>query len=396
MLEFGKKENCCGCTACTNVCPTGCITMQPDEEGFLYPYFDKGKCIECKKCEAVCPIRNNQINTKTIDAICARAEDLNIVKDSTSGGFFTPIAQYVLEKKGIVIGAAYTDSKKIEHFFVKSENEGDLSKLRGSKYVQSYLNNTFVEVKKELEVGTIVCFSGTPCQVSGLLNYLDKGYNNLITIDVVCHGTPSPKLWKKYVDYQEQKYNSRIKSVSFRKKTYGYHSGTMELVFENGKKYSGSARVDYMLKSFFCEISSRPSCYECSFKTDKHLSDFTIFDSWTASKLVPGLKDDDLGYTNVFINSDKGRKLFDEIKDKYEWYPIDAEQAIQLDGKMVRNSAKPHPKRDEYYINLDQEELDEHIRRFIPVSKIDYLLERSKTFLYRIKLLQMIKKIKKG
>ena len=250
-------------------------------------------------------------------------------------------------------------------------------------------------MKNKLESNQMVCFSGTPCQVSGLLSYLEKDYANLITVDMICKGVPSPKLWKKYVDYQEEKYKSKIVKVSFRKKTYGYHSGTMELVFENGKKYRGSGRVDCYLKSFYKDISSRPSCYECSFKTDKHPSDFTIFESWHASTVVPGLKDDNLGYTSALINTDKGRKLFSDIKGKYEWYSIDKEQAIELDGIMVRKSSVPHPKREEYYKDLDNETLEEHIAKFIPITKKDYMLERSKTILYKTKLLFVLKKIKR-
>lgn len=395
MIHIENKKQCCGCTACANACPTGCISMQPDEEGFLYPYINKEKCIECNKCDTVCPIKKKHTEAREIESICLRSVDIDTVNESTSGGFFTPLSKYVLEKNGVVVGVAFTESKKIEHIFVDSENSGEVSKLRGSKYVQSYLYDTFSRIKEILDNEKLVCFSGTPCQVSGLISYLGRDYKNLITVDVVCHGTPSPKLWKKYVEYQERKHNSRIREVSFRKKTYGYHSGTMELVFESGKKYNGSARVDYMLKSFFREISSRPSCYDCSFKTDQHQSDFTIFDCWSASKLVPGLKDDDRGYTNVFINSDKGRKLFEELRDDYEWYPVEKEQAIKLDGVMIRNSATPHTRRDEYYLELENEELDEHIQKFIPISKKDYFVENSKSILYKTKLLYTIKNIKK-
>ena len=393
MLSINKKQECCGCTACVNACPVNCISMQPDEEGFLYPDFDAEKCIDCNKCDKVCPIKNNLNNTSKIEAICARAKDLEIVKDSTSGGFFTPLAQYVLGQNGAVVGAECNESNSIEHIFVNDDK--DLAKLRGSKYVQSNLKNVFEEVKKSLESNLTVCFSGTPCQVSGLLSYLDKDYDNLITVDMICKGVPSPKLWKKYVDYQEKRYNSKIKKVYFRKKTYGYHSGTMELVFENDKKYRGSGRVDYYLKSFYKDISSRPSCYDCSFKTDKHPSDFTIFESWHASTVVPGLKDDNLGYTSVLINTDKGRNLFSKIKDRYEWYSIDKEQAIELDGIMVRNNSTPHPKREEYYKDLDNEELDEHIARYIPISKKDYFIERSKTILYKTNILPILKRIKR-
>lgn len=393
MFFLEKKEECCGCTACFNACPTKCITMQPDEEGFCYPHINKDKCIDCHKCERVCPIKNKLDNTKKVEALCARAKDLDIVKDSTSGGFFTPLAQYIVEQGGVVAGVECGEDSVIEHVLVKDEK--GLSKLRGSKYVQSNLENIFDEVKKHLESNETVCFSGTPCQISGLLSFLEKDYANLITIDMICKGVPSPKLWKKYVDYQEKKYKSKIVRISFRKKTYGYHSGTMELVFENGKKYRGSGRVDYYLKSFYKDICSRPSCYECNFKTDKHPSDFTIFESWHASTVVPGLKDDNLGYTSVLINTDKGRKLFSIIKNNYEYYSIDKEQAIELDGIMVKNNSVPHPKRKEYYLDLDNESLDEHIAKYIPISKKDYILEKSKTLLYKTNLLFVLKKMKR-
>ena len=395
MLILERKEECCGCTACVNICPVDCIAMQADEEGFLYPHIEKDKCIECNQCAVVCPINNNPKSSAKVDAVCARAKDLNIVRESTSGGFFTPIAQYVLDNDGIVVGAICNKNNTIEHIIVNHSNKEELEKYRGSKYVQSELGNMFSTVKSELEKGTKVCFSGTPCQISGLFNYLKKDYENLITIDMICKGVPSPKLWKKYVDFKEKKYNSKIKQVSFRKKTYGYHSGTMELLFENGKKYCGSGRVDYYLKSFYKDICSRPSCYECSFKSDKHPSDYTIFESWHASTVVPGLKDDNLGYTSVLINSDKGRTLFSQIKDKYEWYPIDKEQAIELDGIMVRNNSKPHPKRYEYYKDLDNESLDKHIEKFIPISKKDYLIEKSKAILFKTKILYLLKRIKR-
>lgn len=397
MNLFDKKEECCGCTACVNICPVGCISMKEDEEGFSYPYIDKDKCIDCHKCENVCPIKNNKSNnTKDIDVICARSKKIDIVKDSTSGGFFTPLAQYVLDHKGKVVGAAYSSNKRIEHTIISGENSNDLSKLRGSKYVQSDLNSTFAEVKKDLDNGVLICFSGTPCQIEGLLNYLEKDYDNLITVDLICHGTPSPKLWGKYIDYQEKKYKSTVIGAYFRKKTYGYHSGTMELVFENGKKYNGSARVDLMLKCFLSEISSRPTCYECVFKNDTHRSDFTIFDSWHAAELVAGLNDDDLGYTNVFINSDKGKEVFSKIKDQYEYYPTDKEKTIRLDGHMVFNCAVPHKKRNEFYKDLDKEDLKIIVQKYIPISKKDHLLERVKPLLYRTNILNALKRIKKG
>ncbi len=398
MINIINKADCCGCSACANACPKSCIEMKPDEEGFLYPEVDTESCINCGLCDKICPIKTAEAvsqDNAVSDAFCLRAKSTDIVKDSTSGGFFTPLCEYVLNKNGVVFGAAYTESKKIEHISVSCKNKEDVKLLRGSKYVQSNLCDSFTKVKELLKNGVTVVYSGTPCQIEGLLSFLRAPYDNLITVDLICKGIPSPMLWEKYINYQEQKYKSEVEKVTFRKKTYGYHSGTMELVFKNGKVYHGSGRVDYMLKSYYKEICSRASCYECHFKTDHHKSDFTIFDCWSASKLVSGLKDDDFGYTNVFVNTEKGRKLLNELSDSYECYPIDLEKAIELDGVMVRRSAIPHKERKNYYKNLMETPFPEHINEFIPISKKDYIIENAKTVVYKLGLLNLIKKIKK-
>ena len=238
-----------------------------------------------------------------------------------------------------------------------------------------------------------MCFVGTTCQVSGLKSYLRKEYENLIAVDLVCHGAPSPKLWEKYLNYQKNEYHSDIEEISFRNKTYGYHSGTMTIRFSNGRVYNGSARVDYMLKSFFREIASRPICYECPFKKIERCSDFTIYDCWHASELVDGLKDDDKGYTNVIVQSKKGADVLIQIRDSYEMYPVDTQKAIELDGSMVLKSAVSHPKRSEYYKDLDSDTLPEHIQRFIPVTKKDLAIERSKILIYRLGVYQGLKSV---
>lgn len=247
--------------------------------------------------------------------------------------------------------------------------------FRGSKYVQSDLKDCFTEIKKHIEKKTVVCFIGTPCQVYGLKSFLGKEYDNLVTVDVVCHGTPSPKMWEKYLNLQKSKYHSEIESVAFRYKTYGYHSSTMRIAFKNGKSYFGSARVDLMLKSFFEGLSSRPSCYKCHFKTLERCSDFTIYDCWNAEKLVNNLIDDDKGFTNLIVQSSKGEKILEEIKDKYELYSVDLKKAADLDGVMIWNSAQPHPRRNEFYHGIDEELLDNHVQKFAPIKVKDYLIE---------------------
>jgi len=262
VLEVKDKILCCGCTACVNVCPERCLSMQADDEGFLYPVVDSNGCINCGACEQVCPLskKEENITGNYPRAVVLRTKDTETLFHSTSGGFFTPLANWIFEHNGVVVGAGFTDDFEVVHTFIDKDSRERVQALRGSKYVQSNLIDCFPTVKQYLEQGKLTCFSGTPCQVSGLKSFLKKEYNNLITVDVVCHGTPSPKLWNRYLEYMKNKYKSAIKELNFRKKTYGYHCGTMEVVFEAGRIYHGSARTDLMLKSFFSELASRPSC----------------------------------------------------------------------------------------------------------------------------------------
>lgn len=262
--------------------------------------------------------------------------------------------------------------------------------------MQSNVDDCLLKIKRYLEQGRMVCFVGTTCQVNGLKAFLCKDYEQLITVDLVCHGTPSPKLWDKYLNYQKSKYHSEIQEISFRNKTYGYHSGTMKIRFKNGMTYYGSARVDYMLKCFFNEISSRPICYQCSFKDLERCSDFTIYDCWHAAELVPGLKDDDRGYTNVIVRSERGQKILKKISDGYEMYRADTKKAIELDGVMILNSANPHERRSEFYVGMDNRTMQEQIQKFIPVKKTDILIERGKIIFYRLGVYWIAKKILKG
>jgi coenzyme F420-reducing hydrogenase beta subunit len=390
VIKIEKKEDCCGCTACYNSCPRKAISMKPDQEGFLYPLVNVEKCIDCGLCDSVCPVKNKmEIEQFDRSAYALRANSSQVVSTSTSGGFVSPLAEWVFEHDGVVCGATYDDEFRVIHKI----SGGGTKEFRGSKYVQSDLNDCFAKIKIYLEQGSLVCFIGTTCQVYGLMTYLKKKYRNLLTIDLVCHGTPSPKLWEKYLSEQKSKYHSEIENVVFRNKTYGYHSGTMRIQFKNGIVYYGSARVDPMLKSFFTEISSRPSCYNCRFKTLERCSDFTIYDCWHVSDLVDNLTDDDKEFTNLIVQSSKGAKLLSEIADRYEIYPTDLMTAIKLDGVMIQHSAKSHPKRGEYYMDLDKESLKMHVQRFIPIRKQDYLIERSKGILYRMGIYKILKKI---
>ena len=323
-----------------------------------------------------------------------RAKELSVVKDSTSGGFFTPLSQWLIKNNGIICAAAYDENFNVRHQFIFPENGSDDSvfeKFRGSKYVQSEMGKCYRQIKNYLEKDRTVCFVGTTCQVNGLKGFLRKDYPNLYTVDLVCHGTPSPKLWRKYLDYQTEKNKDTIRKISFRSKKYGYHNALMEIQFTKGKTYAASARVDYMLKSFFNEIASRPICYQCPFKTMERCSDLTVYDCWHITALVEKIKDDDNGFTNVIIQSEKGKKMLDSLQKNAEIYPTDVFKAVDTDGIMVKQCADPHHSRAEFYKELDKHSLKEHIDLYLPVRLHDYILEGIKKILYRFGLMKLFK-----
>lgn len=220
MIKIIDKEKCCGCTACYSICPKKCITMEADSEGFKYPAVDVASCINCNLCEKVCPVQAGFVKNRIIDTYVVRNVDERILGESTSGGAFSAFALSFINKGGAVVGAVVSKDGTIKHTMIQ-DNPEFIKRFRGSKYVQSDLNKTYLQIKEKLDKNVSVLFSGTSCQVAGLRNFLKKDYDNLLTIEVICHGTPSPMLWEKYLDYQKSKKNSGISSISFRNKTYG-------------------------------------------------------------------------------------------------------------------------------------------------------------------------------
>ncbi len=394
MINITEKKNCCGCTACYCVCPVSAISMVADNEGFFYPQIDITKCINCGKCEKVCPIRkpsadNNRFSRK---GAIVRSNNIEVLMDSTSGGFFTPVAEHIIKAGGEVYAVTYDKTFSVVHEVCK--DIPDIPRFRGSKYVQSNLDDTFKLIKYRLDQGITIGFFGTTCQVYGLKSFLGKDYSNLYTIDLVCHGTPSPKLWEKYLKYQEKVNGSKIKNINFRSKKYGYHVASMTIDFENGHQYCASARTDLMLKCFFSEICSRPSCYDCHFKILERVSDITIFDSWHAGEISKEIRDDDKGYTNIIIQNQKGYDLLRAIEENVSVYWINIEDAVNLDGPMIRNSAIPNAKRNMFYESIDSRDIREHINSFLPITMKDVAIDRFKSCFYRFGILKMIKKLR--
>ena len=356
-----KLEECCGCTACQQICPMQCITMESDEEGFLYPKIDESICIQCNKCKNICPIYHPNIPKGKTESYVGYAINESIRRFSSSGGIFSLVAEYVLKQKGVVFGAAFDEAFMAHHICVDSKEE--LYKLRGSKYVQSRLESTYTEAKKCLKNGQLVLFSGTACQIAGLKKYLEKEYDNLLTIDVLCHGTPSPKIWKLYLEDQEKKYDSNISSIWFRDKKLGWKRFFVSIQFENGQEYSVPFSNDKFMNMFLSNIDLRPSCYDCRFKAFPRVSDITIGDSWGIEKYMPEM-DDDKGTSVIVVHTDKGRKVLNEIQKTMILKKAELDKALPLSADS-RKSVLKHPNREKYWAELQAGKSLDEIYKYV-------------------------------
>lgn len=326
MINIKTPADCCGCTACASICPHDAITMKPDALGFLYPDVDDSKCIDCGLCEKVCAFNDNYDTSLNLDkplAYGARHKDMKEIETSRSGAAFIAISDYILEQGGVVYGAGYTDHFRVVHKRATTKEERD--EFKGSKYVQSDMCGVFRQVKKDLRDGLIVLFSGTPCQTSGLNSYVGKKLReNLYLVDIVCHGVPSPFVWRDYLAYLEKKQGSPIVWVNFRdKQKYGWaaHHETFKFKTEGGKM-----SFKYL---FYKHIMFRKSCGKCHFTNLKRPSDITIADFWGWEKTDPRFNEDDKGCSLVLLNTEKGRKLFEAVKKQLNTIPVELQDCIQ-------------------------------------------------------------------
>lgn len=326
MIKISNPADCCGCTACASICAHNAITMQPDVMGFLYPVVDADKCIDCGLCEKVCAFNDHYdtgLNLPRPDAYAARHKDMNEVETSRSGAAFIAISDWILRQDGAVYGAGYTDHFRVVHKRATTKEERD--EFKGSKYVQSDLSGVFRQVKQDLKNGMIVLFSGTPCQTSGLNSYVGKKLReNLYLVDIVCHGVPGPYIWRDYLDFLEKKRGDKICWVNFRdKQLFGWAAHREVFKFVKG---GGKMSFTYL---FYRHIMFRHSCGKCHFCNTKRPSDITIADFWGWQKTDPNINKDDKGVSLVLVNTEKGRKLFEAIRNDLIVIPAELENCLQ-------------------------------------------------------------------
>ncbi|MBU3111061.1 Coenzyme F420 hydrogenase/dehydrogenase, beta subunit C-terminal domain [Clostridium lacusfryxellense] len=349
MIKIKQKQSCSGCGACANACPKQCIAMVEGDEGFLYPQVDVVKCIDCGLCEKVCPIINKWSSKHTPIAYACINKNENIRLESSSGGVFTIIGENTINSGGVVFGAAYNDELKLVHSYAITI-EG-LAKYRGSKYEQSIIGETYKQAKEFLHKGIPVLYTGTPCQIGGLYSYLGKEYEKLLCIDIVCHGVPSPKVFKRYKAGIEDRYGAKIKKIAFRRKDAGWKLYNLELSFDNNTEYKNIFTEDMYMRGFLQNLYLRPSCYYCSFKTIYRQSDITIADFWGIENILPEI-DDDKGTSLILVNSTKGNKVFEELQDKMVVEKVDLDEAIKYNPSAV-TSVKYNPNRDKFFEKLN-------------------------------------------
>ena len=338
-------DGCVGCGACYSICPKNSIVMRSNKEGFLYPKVNIHTCINCHMCEKTCPVLDNDkaANFDRIAYACY-TKDENIRMKSSSGGIFTELAQKVLQAGGVVFGAAFSDDyMSVNHIAV--DNIKDLDKLRGSKYVQSDIGDTYKETEKYLKQERLVFFTGTPCQIAGLKKYLGKDYNNLLTQDLICHGVPSSIVWKKYVKYCNRKSKSNVKKISFRDKKYGWKEWGIKFEFEDNTQYINQTFEDVYILGFLRNLYLRYSCYNCKFKNGKGNSDITLADFWGIGSIFPDM-DDDKGTSFVIINSKKGQSFFSEICKELELRETDPDYANKYNSAYIKSALLPKTRKN--------------------------------------------------
>ena len=374
MLEDGQQDvhdlcptiQCTGCAACYDACAKGAVSMVPDKEGFVHPQIDTTKCVRCGKCKQICPVLHPDVPREPQAVYAAKANDDELRLQSSSGGIFSLLARQVIKQGGIVFGAGWDKSVwRVVH--KSAENEQELDELRGSKYVQSDTRGIYGKVRSQLATGRPVMFSGTPCQIAALRNFLGREYDNLFLVDVICHAVPSPLVWQKYLETRIRSANltgsadgQAIRRISFRRKDRGWKRFSLSLDFANGGEYRQSLDKDPFLLAFLNEFCNRPSCQTCPFKLGASGADLTLGDYWGVAKAHRGV-DDDKGMSVVLVSTQKGEELFNGVSREILSIPSKFKYLRRLNPALVNPvvlTKRQKTQRTEFFARLGKEDFD--------------------------------------
>lgn len=371
IILFNDKKECCACGACVNICPKKAISLKPDECGFLYPEIDRELCVKCGACKKACAFQNKtekNIPIKTFAAVSENKAQKNI---SSSGGIFSAIASEILESGGVVFGAAFGDDFSVSHIAVDSKKE--LYRLQGSKYVYSSTGDTFTEVKRLLKDGKKVLYSGVPCQIAGLYGYLGKDYDNLLTVDIVCHGVPSGKMFADFIASLEKE-NGKLEFFTFRDKSIGWGKNGRAVAKKDGKEKSIKLYCSANPYFYYFERAFifRENCYSCKYACENRPADITLGDFWGIEKQHPDYIgkngfDTKSGISLMVCNTEKGLS-FIENASGIELKPSEFSKA-SASNPQLREPSKRGP-RDELIKLYAEEGWEAVVKRY--ESKIGF------------------------
>lgn len=376
-----KTNMCTGCGMCMAICPSSAIQMQPDEHGFLHPAADAAKCTDCGLCARKCPASMPPQVSAHTDILAGYAKDATLLTKSSSGAIFPVLAAEIIRRGGIVLGAAFDGNFNVVH--TAAETLSELPALCCSKYVQSRMTDgCYSQVKRALSAGRLVYFSGVPCQVAALKNYLGREYETLVTQDTACHSVPSPMVWKDYMAELEKQYGGKLTAFSFRNKANSWEAYHICAAFENGREFVQPAAENPYQRGFIKGLYSRSSCFACKFKGVARCSDITLADYWGVKGLQPEAYNPQ-GTSLILIHSEKGRSLLASCKDWLKLQPA-AKDAFAFNSAVLTPVEKP-ARYDEFWAEYGQTPFNALVSACCEPTKEELMRERrSHSFLARV------------
>lgn len=380
LFSQREKRDCCGCTACAEICPVHAISMEKDDEGFLYPVRCGDKCIHCGLCDSVCGFELEKSSNKQL-AYGVKNKNDQQREASRSGAAFMAFAELILRQHATVYGAVMEADFSVKH--IRIEAEKDLSRMQKAKYVQSDLQGIYPLVEQDLLQQRSVLFSGTPCQISGLKHYIREKHisdEKLYTCDLICHGVPSPKIWSKYLEYIKQKYHRKIVDAQFRDKEFGWDSHCESFMLEGKKKKVVTREYTEL---FYQHIMFRPSCANCQFANVNRIGDVTLGDFWGIEKHDSSFNDN-RGVSLIFVNTKKGKQIFDEVKEGLIYFECNPQNCLQ---PTLQRPSKESPKREDFWKDCEMLSFEKLLSKYaIPSEKSARLKYKIKKYLYKLGL----------
>ncbi len=343
MIKLADRDACTGCSACAAACPQQCIELLPDQDGFWYPSVVRPDlCVNCQQCARACPVLSRETPAEqAVQAYAAYSLDRAVRLASSSGGVFSELAMEILNQGGIVYGAAYDEAFRVCHMGISSAE--DLQRLRGAKYAQSSLGNTFTEIRDRLRKGQAVLFSGTPCQAAGLKSFLGREDENLLCVDFVCHGVPAPGAWEAYLQNRcsEDNQGTLPESVNLRSKESGWsrYQYSNRIQYQDGRFFSEPSGENLYMKLFVGNYILRRSCGQCRFKGYSRVSDITLGDFWGIWDIAPDM-DDNGGTSLVLLHSERGNRMFEQVRGRLKTRKVTLEEAGRQNPSLLRASAE--------------------------------------------------------